>query len=467
MTEPAPQPESGSNDPAFARGLQSALQGALAQPMPQPEPPPAAPAPPLGPNIERRTGLRLWGRPVTRRLLKTAIGLAIAVVAGWAPLQLMLQSSSVEAVINARLVALRAPIEGSVEAEAMPSAGSAVAAGQILFAIRNERAERGALDTLREEIGRLQDERPAAAARLAAARAEIEAVAAQLGQFQRGRTAWLEAELATLDRDIAIAALRRDEAAAKLTRGLALAHGNAISDVALDETRRAARIADETLAAAKLRREQAAIELRAMAAGSYLGDSYNDRPQSAQKLEAVETLAADLEAELHTRDLRLARLTKELAAVTRRFELEAVAAIKAPVEARIWELLAFPGEQVMRGQDLVRLLDCSGAVVTAAVSEDVYNTLHSGMPARFTARGGGGELEGVIVNLTGLAGASSNYAIEPSALTKEPYRVTVAVPGVAGGAGCDIGRTGRVLFGAVEDQPLLVRLLRFLTGFAA
>jgi len=464
MTEPAQQSERGSNDPAFARGLQSALQGALTQPMPQPEPPPTAPAPPLGPKVERRTGLRLWDRPVTRRFLKTAIGLAIAVAAGWAPLQLMLQPSSVEAVINARLVVLRAPIEGSIEGKAMPSAGSAVAAGQILFTVRNERAERGALDTLREDIGRLQDERPAVVARLAAARAEIEAVAAQLGQFQRGRTAWLEAELATLDRDIAIAALRRDEAAAKLSRSLALAQSNTISGVALDETQRAARIADETLAAAKLRREQAAIELKAMAAGSYLGDSYNDRPQSAQKLEAARTLAGDLESELRTRNARFARLTQELAAVARRFELEAAAPIAAPVAGRVWELLAFPGEQVVRGQDVARLLDCSGAVVTAAVSEEVYNTLHTGMPARFMVRGGDVELEGLIVNLTGMAGASSNYAIAPSALIKEPYRVTVAVPGVTGESVCDIGRTGRVLFGAAEDQPLLVRLMRYLTG---
>jgi len=234
--------------------------------------------------------------------------------------------------------------------------------------------------------------------------------------------------------------------------------------VALDEAQRAAHIADETLAAAKLRREQAAIELRAMAAGSYLGDSYNDRPQSAQKLEAAKTLAGDLESELRTRDARLARLTQELPAVARRFELEAAAPIAAPVEARIWELLAFPGEQVARGQDLARLLDCSGAVVTAAVSEEVYNTLHTGMPARFVARGSHVELEGLIVNLTGMAGASSNYAIAPSALIKEPYRVTVAVPGVTGESVCDIGRTGRVLFGAAEDQPLLVRLMRYLIG---
>ncbi|MGQ0486383.1 MAG: HlyD family efflux transporter periplasmic adaptor subunit [Hyphomicrobiales bacterium] len=470
MNEIVPKPAPAREDQAFARALQNALQGAIAQPSPkfEPEPPPAPPAAaPIRPQVERRSGGRMWGRPGVRRAVKTAIGLAIVVAAGWAPVQLMMQAASVEAVINARLVVLRAPIEGRIEGKALPAAGSAVAPGQTLFAIHNERAERGALDTLRDEIGKLEDERPALTARLAAARAETETLTAQLDAFRRGRIAWLETELAALGRDTGIAAARKEEAMAKLTRSIVLARTDTISRVALDDATRGARIAHETLAATRLRREQAAIELQAMADGSYLGDSYNDRPQSAQKLEAAKSLAGDLEAELRARDARKARLTEELAAVSRRFKLAAEAAITAPVAAHIWELLAVPGEQVVRGQDLVRLLDCSAAVVTAAVSEKVYNKLYNGMPARFVARGGDTELEGAIVNLTGIAGASSNYAIEPSALIKEPYRVTVAVPGLADELSCDIGRTGLVLFGAAVDQPPLVRLMRFLTGFAA
>ena len=79
----------------------------------------------------------------------------------------------------------------------------------------------------------------------------------------------------------------------------------------------------------------------------------------------------------------------------------------------------------MRGQDLVRLLDCSGAVVTAAVSESVYNRLHIGQSASFVLRGEQAAHTGQIVNLTGVASAPANLAIQPSALAKEPYRVTV------------------------------------------
>ena len=105
-----------------------------------------------------------------------------------------------------------------------------------------------------------------------------------------------------------------------------------------------------------------------------------------------------------------------------------------------------PGESVVRGQDLVRVLDCSGVVVTATVGEAAYNRLRIGDTARFRFRSEQPRSQGRIVGLTGVATAPANLAIQPSALAKEPYRVTVAVPDLAKAGRCDIGRTGRVTF---------------------
>ena len=54
----------------------------------------------------------------------------------------------------------------------------------------------------------------------------------------------------------------------------------------------------------------------------------------------------------------------------------------------MWELLTASGEQVQRGQDLMRLLDCNAALVTAVVSEAVYNRLQIGSRATFRLRDG-------------------------------------------------------------------------------
>jgi hypothetical protein len=99
--------------------------------------------------------------PLVRRLSKTALGLGIVAVVGFAPLQRLLQTSSVEAVVNARMIMLRAPIDGEVQAG--PNAlsfGTSLARGDVLFHIINRRADRSRVDDLTHQIEQLKDERP-------------------------------------------------------------------------------------------------------------------------------------------------------------------------------------------------------------------------------------------------------------------------------------------------------------------
>ena len=64
-------------------------------------------------------------------------------------------------------------------------------------------------------------------------------------------------------------------------------------------------------------------------------------------------------------------------------------------------MLTGPGERVSKGQDLMRVLDCSHPLVSANVDESVYNRLKVGGRATFRpSQGGGRQYDGVIVNLT-------------------------------------------------------------------
>ena len=184
----------------------------------------------------------------------------------------------------------------------------------------------------------------------------------------------------------------------------------------------------------------------------FVGDSYNDRPSSTQQASEVRQRADDLAADLAAADADIARLTREVNDEEARFRTESQATVVLPASGRIWEVLTAPGEQVSIGQDLVRLLDCSGAAVTSNVTESTYNRLQIGLPARFLPADGGPELQGTIVSLTGIAGAPANLAITPSALSKEPYRVSIAVPKLADEQACTIGRTGRVVFDTSAAQ---------------
>lgn len=405
------------------------------------------PRSPLHQIGERALGAarRIWLQ--RRRVLKALIGLLIVLATGYVPVRALLETTSTEAVINARLVTLRAPIEGEIAPMAHRLfVGSEVEVGTILLRIVNRRADRGRLDDLRQLIDRLEREKDALVARQTDLKTSQVELAQQSRAFQDGRTRQLEARTDELRSEIAAAAATREEAEQALGRMSRLAETGTTTKAALDKARRDATVAMQTHAALRHRLAGAEVELNAIRDGVFVGDSYNDRPQSTQRADEVAQRLSEVTAEIGERAARLTHLKAQVLTESKRYAELASAELTAPVPASIWEVLTAPGESVVRGQELVRLLDCSGVVVTATVGETAYNRLSVGDPARFRFRGESADHEGRIIGLTGVATAPANLAIQPSALAKEPYRVTVSLPRLVTSGRCEVGRTGRVTF---------------------
>ena len=368
-----------------------------------------------------------------RRVLKTLLGLALVAAVGYAPLQRLAQTSSVEAIVNARVITLRAPIEGELQAgPAGREAGAALAPGDVLFRILDPRADRGRIDDLSRQLAQARDERPRLAARLTSARALLADLTEQTRAFGAARIRQLEARHDALTADAAAAHARTLDAKATLERANRLAADGAGTTVQANLAKRDADIAAQNEISAQGLIAVSDVELEAARRGVFVGDSYNDRPTSAQRADDLRQQMVDFE------QARYAQLSS--------------AAVIAPAKGSVWEVLTTPGEQVRRGQELMRVLDCGGALVTATVGESVYNRLSVGAPARFQPRDGGADLAGTVISLTGSSTTPANFAILPAALARGAYHVTVSVPGLASGQTCDVGRTGRVVFdGAHAD----------------
>jgi hypothetical protein len=123
------------------------------------------------------------------------------------------------------------------------------------------------------------------------------------------------------------------------------------------------------------------------------------------------------------------------------------AVLASPIDGQVWEVMVSPGEEVRKGQDLLRLLDCSGALVTVTVGESVFNHLRIGDKAQFRFFGQSGIYNGTIVRMSGSASPPDNLAIQPTALSSGGYRIAVSVPDLTS-TQCGVGRTGTVVFNA-------------------
>jgi multidrug resistance efflux pump len=381
------------------------------------------------------------------RLTKLLAGLLIIAAVGYLPVRTLLQTTSTEAIINARLVTLRAPIEGEIGTGVNSLvAGTQLEPGAPLITIANRRADRGRLDDLRRLIGQLDGERAALATRDTDLRALHAELAAQTHAFKQARERQLDARIAELKSEVAGAAANKAETERALARATPLQASGTITTATFEKVKRDVTVATEAESALRHRLAGVEVERNALSRGVFVGDSYNDQPRSAQRADEIAQRLSEVAADIRERDVRLAALRTELAEETRRFEALASAELTAPVRGSVWEVLTAPGETVVRGQELVRLLDCSGLVVTATVGETAYNRLRFGAPARFRLRGESTDHKGRIIGLTGVATAPANLAIQPAALAKEPYRVTVLLPDMSRAGHCDVGRTGRVTF---------------------
>ena len=426
--------------PLDVAGLQGLLKKRVADP-------PAAemPLPERRVSGDRRTTSGLAA--LLRRAIKPTVALAALVAFGFAPVRNLIQSSSVEAVVTAQVVAVRSPIDGFIEPDAQPlRLGEVANLGQRVFVVKNPRADSARLDDLRRAIDHLSDDRAALASRLDAARAALANAKAQLAVFRGGRLRELDARMAAMNAELAAARAKRLEAEELNTRIHQLASKEFASPVEAIRAQTVEAVARAAETAADRQVEALAVERDATIAGSFVGDAYNDRPSSAQRVDELEQRIVELESELGACDAQFKRLRDEEAGEARKAELNASTFVVAPTRGRVFELLAAPGEEVRKGQDLARLVDCSKMLVTATVSERVYDTLAIGGRARFRPTGLTHELPGVVANLSGGAVDNAGMAVPPTGAFKESYRVTVAVPALDSAGECAVGRTGQVLF---------------------
>lgn len=387
-----------------------------------------------------------------RRLI---LGLIAIVVALWIIVGEQMSGASADAVVNAPLVTVRATVAGNLS---VPSRqlGARTAEGEVIASIKDPIVDRIRLDDLLMEA-RLEE----------ATRAQIEAL---LAETEASRDALLERTQIFRARRLEELRTRLSHAETRLAileaSGAPADEGQErLLDVVEQGTERLPgepRLDGLVLDHARERVEVLKIALRAAEENVFLGDGYNDSPNAEQR-------AVELASEIAALQTRLTEAENRVAAVGERVDRERLRVngltggeIRSPVTGLLWEVLEADGVNVQRGDPLLRLLDCQATMVTASVTERVYNSLAVGDAARFRLGGSSTVYDATVARLAG-SGAETiyrNLAVAPSQRHLERYDVALIVPQLAhlGVEGCMIGRTGRVFF---DGRPLdgLRRLL--------
>ena len=396
------------------------------------------------------------------RYTRLILGLVTALVALWIIVGEQITGATAEAYVNARLVTLRAPVSGRVEIPDQ-TLGARLGRGDTAATLNDPLVDRVRLDDLTMERAFLRTEIKSTLARVS----RVESLRAELlarGEtFRAARVEELEARLGHArtrlallqDRPVAVAEARLLASVGGRADGAADVLPNALPDVPV--------LQDIALDAARERVTVLEIALRAARRGVFLGDGYNDAPNTEQRARELDGQVATLEAQLDAARERAGALDARIGRERVRVNGLSGGPLRSPVDGLVWDLAAADGGRVQRGDVVMRLADCTSTVVSAGVNASVYNRLQIGQQATFRPDGSSRIFAGTVTRLAGNGARAiyANLAVAPGDRHLKQYDVTLSVPGLDADPmfACGIGRTGRVFFDA--------RPLDWLRGLAA
>lgn len=401
---------------------------------------------------------------VAMKLMRIIIGVILIVAGMYVVVGEHFAGTSANAAVNARINVIRAPIEGQVSL-AVRNIGARVNAGELVADISDQRFDTSRLlDLERHQDGQQIDRKRIASQRqvLMAARTTF---AAQLTDYQRGRVSQIEARIGEARAAQASSTARLREAESALKRANELNERGVQTAANLERVRAAYDVAQQEVESARQRSNYLDAELASAKDGVFIGDSYNDSPFSSQRVRELDLRLAELAAEEEQADARISGLNQQIQQERLRVNRLTSAALNARMPGMAWDFLIDDGEFARRGQDLVKLVDCKSLIVTASVTEALYDELSIGAPVQFRLFGDSRVFNGTIARLGGSGAANlyANLAVGPSAEHLERFDVTVNVPDLANQPDltCAVGRTGRVIFTAGPLSTLRRFLARY------
>jgi multidrug resistance efflux pump len=382
--------------------------------------------------MSSKSRLREWsGRLFKSRsqVLRVTLGVALLVTSVGIYGPAILYTTAAEAVINARIVTMKAPIEGEV-VSGPPAEGSAVKRGDPLFDIANQTVDRARLDALIAERAGLDTKLASSSELTASLTAQVDRLRQQADSYRQATVTRLELMLKESRASAATARANAEDARLDYERKTQLgAKGFASTAVVEQATQNVARAQaeiDRTIAVS----ERVAEELKAARSGVYVYQDRNNITYSEQHAEELTLRLSELSAARGELESRRAQIDREIAVETSRIDRLTLATVSAPVDGVVWRPSVVTGGHVARDSALLDLIDCSALYVTATLSSRKFDSIHRGDTASVEIVGSGDVQAGAVVDVRAVEGSAQaeRFAATMPSLSGRRILVLIRLP---------------------------------------
>ncbi len=372
--------------------------------------------------------------------------------------------SSADAVVSARVVFLRAPIEGVLTGQA-GGIGSPVSAGQIIAHVENARVDDQRLIDLQQEVLHLRAEAAAAATErdtLFALRRELLHRADSHSAATRAR---LQHMVEEAEYGAAAMGERQGQTQRDLGRKTTLRRTGDAAAAEVERLRAETAARQHELAAQVSRTNALRAQDAALARGIYIDNGGSDVVYSAQRSDEVVIRIAEINRRVAELAASLDEANSRLRAEQHQDALRREAEIVAPHSGLVWKLGVGDGERVGVGDIVAEVVDCNSPVLLVAVPQVHFAQIAIGSTARFRLAGDAAERTGTVIAVSGAGPVESDPHLAAVPYEHDAGTALVQVqltPASDRTAACPVGRTARVLLPSA-DGGLLTRIRRLLS----
>ncbi len=357
----------------------------------------------------------------------------------------LVEQRSREAVINARLELVRAPVPGRV-VQALPPPGTPVASGTVLAVVEDPRVSAEPLARLEAELATARAELAATGETLNRLQALQQRLEARAERFARAVLASETLRRRALEERIVAARAAVAERRAHLERVRRLRRDRAVAEEEVQRAERELVEAEARLRELRLELERARTRLQALAAGVQLDRGGADVPYTRQRLDGLLATLAEWRTRRARLVARVEALARAVARERRRFQARTRVAVRSPLTGVVWRRDVAAGSHVPRAAPLGALVDCGDLLVTAILHQRTLTALTPGLPARIRPFGESRWLAGRVLAVRAApVGEEDGFAVGLRPLEEEEAVVLVALEDQAPARDptrfCDIGRS--------------------------
>ncbi len=336
-----------------------------------------------------------------KRTVRITVGVILLIVFIISVVPNFYLHTSSDGIITARTTTITSPIEGVLHFSGNVRYGDHFRKGQLIGEVLNDRIDFSYLQELITEKKTLEGRIESFTKRIKRYKALDANLKKALDNFQKFSTKKFQSQVKQAKNKIKHQKAEFDRARKEYLAMRQLEKVKAVKTRELEKAEANLIKASENLRESEEFLKEQENYQSAVSAGTFLGQGNNDSPYSKQRMDQLVIELSLAETAVKEAENRIEGIKLQIEKERERIRKVKKFKISAPFDSLVWQKPLTEGSTVVKGTELIVMLDCSNVFLEVMLSEAQFDNVKAGEKIKYRLYGDVGFYTGTIVALRG------------------------------------------------------------------